>query len=75
MSEECERHRRFSEKMSSTTHAMRERLPKKVYKELHKTIDEGKELDPMTAEVVASRHEETGRSKKGQPIIPTGSSR
>ncbi len=32
---------------------MRERLPKKVYKELHKTIDEGKELDPMTAEVVA----------------------
>ena len=33
---------------------MRERLPKKVYKELHKTIDEGKELDPMTAEVVAS---------------------
>ncbi|NBH98913.1 glutamine synthetase type III [Anaerotruncus sp. 1XD22-93] len=32
---------------------MRERLPKKVYKELHKTIDDGKELDPMTAEVVA----------------------
>lgn len=33
---------------------MQERLPKKVYKELHKTIDGGKELDPMTAEVVAS---------------------
>ena len=32
---------------------MQERLPKKVYKELHKTIDEGKELDPVTAEVVA----------------------
>lgn len=32
---------------------MRERLPKKVYKELHQTIDNGKELDPMTAEVVA----------------------
>jgi len=32
---------------------MRERLPAKVYKELHKTIDDGKELDPMTAEVVA----------------------
>ena len=32
---------------------MQERLPKKVYKELHKTIDEGKELDPITAEVVA----------------------
>ena len=35
-------------------HVMRERLPKKIYKELHKTIDEGKELDPMTAEDVAS---------------------
>lgn len=33
---------------------MQERLPKKVYKELHKTIDDGKELDPMTAEVVAA---------------------
>ena len=32
---------------------MQERLPKKVYKELHKTIDEGQELDPITAEVVA----------------------
>ena len=32
---------------------MEERLPKKVYKELRKTIDEGKELDPMIAEVVA----------------------
>ncbi len=32
---------------------MQERLPKKVYKELHKTIDDGKELDPITAEVVA----------------------
>ena len=32
---------------------MQERLPKKVYKELHKTIAEGKELDPITAEVVA----------------------
>ena len=32
---------------------MQERLPKKVYKELHKTIDEGKELAPITAEVVA----------------------
>ena len=28
---------------------MQERLPKKVYKALRKTIDEGKELDPMVA--------------------------
>ena len=32
---------------------MQERLPKKVYKALRKTIDEGKELDPMVADVVA----------------------
>lgn len=32
---------------------MEQRLPKKVYKDLKKTIEEGKELDPMIAEVVA----------------------
>lgn len=32
---------------------MEQRLPKKVYKELKQTIEEGKELDPMIAEVVA----------------------
>ncbi|HIT88911.1 MAG TPA: glutamine synthetase III [Candidatus Merdenecus merdavium] len=37
---------------------MQERLPKKVYKELHETIDEGKELDPMIAEVVAGAMKE-----------------
>ena len=37
---------------------MLEKLPKKVYKELHKTLDEGKELDPMTAEVVAGAMKE-----------------
>ena len=33
---------------------MEERLPKKVYKELLKTMEEGKELNPMIAEVVAN---------------------
>lgn len=33
---------------------MRERLPKSTYKQLHKTIDEGLELDPSVAEVVAN---------------------
>ncbi|MCR5625727.1 MAG: glutamine synthetase III [Lachnospiraceae bacterium] len=33
---------------------MQERLPKKVYKELKKTINDGKDLDPMIAEVVAN---------------------
>ena len=37
---------------------MQERLPKKIYKELHKTIDEGKELDPIVAEVVAEAMKE-----------------
>ena len=32
---------------------MQERLPKKVYKELKKTIEEGKELDLATADVIA----------------------
>lgn len=33
---------------------MRERLPKSTYKQLHKTIDEGLELDANVAEVVAN---------------------
>ena len=33
---------------------MEERLPKKVYKELLKKMEEGKELNPMIAEVVAN---------------------
>lgn len=33
---------------------MKERLPKKVYQELRKTIDNGKELSPVIAEVVAN---------------------
>ncbi len=43
----------FGEDVFNDT-VMQERLPKKVYKELRKTIDEGKDLDPMTAEVVAN---------------------
>ena len=33
--------------------AMKERLPKKVYEELKRTIDEGAELNPVVADVVA----------------------
>jgi len=42
----------FGEDVFNDT-TMKERLPKKIYKELRKTIDEGKEMDPMVAEVVA----------------------
>ena len=33
---------------------MRQRLPKEIYKALHKTIDEGRRLDPEVASVVAN---------------------
>ena len=33
---------------------MRERLPKETYRALHKTIDEGRRLDPQVASVVAN---------------------
>ena len=37
---------------------MRERLPKKVYAELKKTIEEGKDLDPAIADVIAHEMKE-----------------
>ena len=37
---------------------MMERLPKKVYKDLKKTIEEGKELDLDTADVIAHEMKE-----------------
>ncbi|WP_411335937.1 glutamine synthetase III [Ruminococcus gauvreauii] len=37
---------------------MQERLPKKVYKELKQTIEEGKELDPAVADVIAHEMKE-----------------
>jgi glutamine synthetase type III len=37
---------------------MRERLPKKVYKKLHEVMEEGKELDLETADVVAHEMKE-----------------
>ena len=33
---------------------MRERLPKDIYKSLHKTIEAGKQLDPAVANSVAA---------------------
>ena len=37
---------------------MQERLPKKIYKKLHEVIEEGKELDLETADVVAHEMKE-----------------
>ena len=41
----------FGENVFNDT-VMQERLPKKVYKNLKKTIEEGKELDLETADVI-----------------------
>ena len=37
---------------------MQERLPKKVYRDLKRTIEEGKELDLATADVIAHEMKE-----------------
>ena len=42
---------------------MRERLPKAVYKDLKKTIEEGTELNPAIADVVANEMKEWALEK------------
>ena len=43
---------------------MQERLPKKVYKKLREVIEEGKELDLETADVVAHEMKEWAIEKR-----------
>ncbi len=57
MSEFINVSRIFGENVFNDT-VMQERLPKKVYKELKKTIEEGKELDLATADVIAHEMKE-----------------
>ena len=47
----------FGEDVFNDT-VMQERLPKKVYRDLKKTIEEGKELDLATADVIAHEMKE-----------------
>ena len=47
----------FGENVFNAT-VMQERLPKKIYKELRRTIEEGKELDINTADVIAHEMKE-----------------
>mgnify|MGYP000739099486 CR=1 FL=1 len=47
----------FGENVFNDT-VMQERLPKKIYKNLKKTIEEGKELDLETADVIAHEMKE-----------------
>ena len=58
----------FGENVFNDT-VMQERLPKKVYKNLRKTIEEGKDLDLETADVIA--HD--GQLKKERLTIHIGS--
>ena len=53
----------FGENVFNDT-VMQERLPKKVYKNLRKTIEEGKDLDLETADVIAHEMKE-GAIEKG----------
>lgn len=53
----------FGEDVFNDT-VMQERLPKKVYKDLKRTIEEGKELDLATADVIAHEMKE-GAIEKG----------
>ena len=52
---------------------MQERLPKKVYRDLKKTIEEGKELSMEMADVIAHEMKEWA-IEKALPITATGSS-
>ena len=52
----------FGENVFNDT-VMQERLPKKVYKKLKQTIEEGTELDIETADVIA--HEMKNGNRKG----------
>lgn len=63
----------FGENVFNDT-VMQERLPNKVYKNLKKTIEEGKELDLETADVIAHEMKEWA-IEKGATHIRIGSFR
>ena len=56
----------FGENVFNDT-VMQERLPKKVYKNLKKTIEEGKELDLETADAIAHEMKEWDNEKGATP--------
>ena len=56
-----------------TRSTMRERLTKSVYNEVTKIMDQGGELTPAMADVVAKAMKDWA-VRTGRPIIPTGSS-
>ena len=57
----------FGENVFNDT-VMQERLPKKVYKNLKKTIEEGKELDLETADVIAHEMKEWANRERSYTL-------
>ena len=57
----------FGENVFNDT-VMQERLPKKVYKKLKQTIEEGTELDIETADVIAHEMKEWAIEKGGDTL-------
>ena len=57
----------FGENVFNDT-VMQERLPKKVYKNLRKTIEEGKDLDLETADVIAHEMKEWAIGKRSDSL-------
>ena len=53
-----------------TDKVMRERLPKDVYKALHKTIEFGERMDPGIADTVAAVMKDWGHRKGCHPLHP-----
>ena len=49
---------------------MRERCPKGVYKKLKQTIEDGSELDPSIADVVAHAMKDWAVDNGGDPLYP-----
>ena len=58
----------FGENVFNDT-VMQERLPKKVYKKLHEVMDEGKELDLETADVIAHEMKEWAIEKGATHLL------
>ena len=50
--------------------AMQERLPKSVYKKLKKTIEDGAELDPSIADVVAHAMKDWAIEQRCDALFP-----
>ena len=63
-------YRRCSVKTVFNDAVMRDRLPKSVFKKLKKTIEDGAELDPSIADVVAHAMKDWAIERGSHPLYP-----